>query len=405
MKAGLLKIFLSAALTISFAAASGLAEVIPVKAVSDESRKLSRMPSDPIVQGTDGVKWAIDANMVLYFEAGRLGTEGNWSRDFSSQINEIRVIPNEKYSRLILPAMSAGLFMGFGSLTEIDTDRFDTSEVFTMEHMFSWCSSLKELDLSSFDTRSVSNMRSLFSDCRSLERLDLSSFDTANLRNLGCYEMFSNCFALNTVSLSRDFFKGNMSCGCPYSEETKWVPFSDPDHARTWWEMNEGWDDEGPEWYRVHCSRLDLNTDGGTEIDSLYERTGSIVDLTPFIPARTGYGFTGWYLDPECTEKADDAYLLKSDSMLYAGWQIENRMLTFDTKGGAEMDPVFCPYGNMLDLNDYVPKRPDYRFTGWHTDARCLNRVENTILMNSDRTLYAGWSANPFYFGRWPDES
>ncbi|MCF0260308.1 MAG: InlB B-repeat-containing protein [Erysipelotrichaceae bacterium] len=393
MKAKFTKIFLSTALMISFAPAAGLTDVIPVEAAShiNVNGEANGMPSNPIAKGTDGVKWAIDANMVLYFETGWLGKEGNWKRNYQHQIKEIRVVPNAYHSKLILPESCTGLFSGFNRLTKIDTALFDTSNVSTMDLMFNWCCSLRELDLSSFSTRNVCLMLGMFSDCRILEKLDLSHFDTSGMRDYSCYDMFENCFALKKIHLSKGFFKGPMSVAAPFTEETRWVPLSNPEHARTWAEMDDDWDDKESGWWCVDCSRLDWNVNGGTEIPALYERTGGSIDISKYIPDRPGHNFTGWYLDPECTEKADRIISMDSDKTVYAGWQIQKKTLTFDSLGGTEMDPVTLDYGSTVDLNSYLPQRDEYRFTGWYTDPKCVNPSESTIILESDTTLYAGW--------------
>ncbi len=38
-------------------------------------------------------------------------------------------------------------------------------------------------------------------------------------------------------------------------------------------------------------------------------------------PTRAGYDFTGWYLDAECTEEAEETYTLENDMEFYAGWK------------------------------------------------------------------------------------
>ncbi len=42
--------------------------------------------------------------------------------------------------------------------------------------------------------------------------------------------------------------------------------------------------------------------------------------ITP-VATRQGYEFTGWYLDPNCTNKADSSIVLRGDTTVYAGWK------------------------------------------------------------------------------------
>ena len=269
MKTKILKLLISTALILPFASApvradSNAAKAVPARqmqmtaetggpepaAAEDSLKKESEsdigtetwsMPDCPLVSGTAGVKWAVDANMVLYFEAGELNTAKNWKKDLIHLIKEIRVVPNAEYGNLILPEDCIELFRGFSSLTKVDTARFDTSRVCLMQSMFADCTSLKHLDLSSFDTSQVQDMEGMFLNCSSLESLDLSGFDTRQVRVmrsmfLNCsslesldlshfdtslvwdcdaMDMLEGCTSLVKINFSKDFFQGDMVEACP----------------------------------------------------------------------------------------------------------------------------------------------------------------------------------------------
>ena len=85
-------------------------------------------------------------------------------------------------------------------LTSLDLSTFDTSQVTNMSFMFSDCSSLTVLGLSSFDTSQVTNMCAMFYHCKGLTNLDLSTFDTSQVTNMGF--MFSGCSGLASLDLS-----------------------------------------------------------------------------------------------------------------------------------------------------------------------------------------------------------
>ena len=93
------------------------------------------------------------------------------------------------------------LFAGLQSLQKIVGMQYlNTSEMTTMESMFSGCWDLKELNLSHFDTRNVSTMRWMFGWATELENLDLRSFDTRNVADMS--HMFYECMDMKTVDLS-----------------------------------------------------------------------------------------------------------------------------------------------------------------------------------------------------------
>lgn len=91
---------------------------------------------------------------------------------------------------------------GFTKLTCIENlaSLLDTSNVSTMNRMFSFCKVLTDLDLSTFDTSQVTNMGFMFSGCSGLASLDLSGCNTFNVTDTR--SMFSDCSGLITIYAS-----------------------------------------------------------------------------------------------------------------------------------------------------------------------------------------------------------
>ena len=112
---------------------------------------------------------------------------------------EVIVYPEEAGSPLVANKSCYRMFYKI-SVTSINFNNFDTSNVTKMNYMFYNCASLTSLDLSSFDTSNVTNMRYMFSGCKLLTSLDLSSFDTSNVTNM--MAMFSICESLTSLDLS-----------------------------------------------------------------------------------------------------------------------------------------------------------------------------------------------------------
>ena len=96
--------------------------------------------------------------------------------------------------------MSSVRLRYYSSLENLDLSSFNTSNVISMDSMFSNCSSLTGLDLSSFNTSNVISMDSMFQSCSNLINLDLSSFNTSNVTDM--YAMFDNCSSLISLNLS-----------------------------------------------------------------------------------------------------------------------------------------------------------------------------------------------------------
>ena len=94
---------------------------------------------------------------------------------------------------------SSGMFYYKKSLTNIDFNNVDTSNVTNMREMFDGCSKLTSLDLSNFDTSNVTYMYAMFLDCSNLTSLDLSGFNTSNVTNMS--NMFDHCSQLTSLDL------------------------------------------------------------------------------------------------------------------------------------------------------------------------------------------------------------
>ncbi len=122
--------------------------------------------------------------------------EGNlapWCNSLS--ITSIKIIND------IVPKKTAFWFYRVYGLTLIDGfEKINTSNVTSMESMFTDCNRMSSLDLSSFDTSRVTNMQSMFQDCSSLTSLDLRGFDTSKVTDMSY--MFERCMALENLNIS-----------------------------------------------------------------------------------------------------------------------------------------------------------------------------------------------------------
>ena len=129
-------------------------------------------------------------------------TPGDWSSEvvLTTSNNDVKpALLNKIYNSDVELMADVGLRY-YSSLENLDLSSFNTSNVTTMERMFSCCSSLTSLDVSNFNTSNVTNMDWMFSDCSSLTSLNLSSFNTSEVTNMR--RMFDNCLSLTSLDLS-----------------------------------------------------------------------------------------------------------------------------------------------------------------------------------------------------------
>ena len=65
---------------------------------------------------------------------------------------------------------------------------------------------------------------------------------------------------------------------------------------------------------------LTFETNGGSKIEPIVNKEGTVVELKNFAPTKTGYTFAGWYLDSKLTTKASSTVTLSKDMTVYAKW-------------------------------------------------------------------------------------
>lgn len=144
------------------------------------------------------VRAYVDANILYVVSDGRIGFPKDSSFLFAGFVNA-------KYIEFINAVDTSNvvsmerLFSGCHNLMKLDLSWFDTGRVENMKHMFAKCRSLMDLDVSMFDTARVTNMESMFYGCKMLTKLNLAGFDTSSVTTL--VQMFAYCEAIPSIDV------------------------------------------------------------------------------------------------------------------------------------------------------------------------------------------------------------
>src|SRR5699024_2453956 len=97
---------------------------------------------------------------------------------------------------------------------------------------------------------------------------------------------------------------------------------------------------------------------------------------------------------------ANSSMVVSSSVTLYAQWSYnggsstedDEHLLKFESNGGTEFDDVGPEdHSFTVDLDDYIPSRPGYVFTGWYRQRNLTSRVSGNFNVTGVITLYAGW--------------
>ncbi len=105
--------------------------------------------------------------------------------------------------------------------------------------------------------------------------------------------------------------------------------------------------------------------------------------------------FAGWYLNPDDFELMDPLASYKmpeTDLTFYARWVPVDCTVTFDTRGGSEVEAQMVPRGSCAALPQ-EPVRDNYTFAGWYTADG--DRWNFDKVITGDTTLYGAWKTVP----------
>lgn len=102
----------------------------------------------------------------------------------------------------------------------------------------------------------------------------------------------------------------------------------------------------------------------------------------------------GWYTNDTFSEESlfNSTTMPAKNIVLYLRWAGDLYKVTFDTKKGKKMDPVFIEYDAPVNFNrEYVPTRDNHIFGGWFLDKKLKNKCLYRNMPKKNIKLYARW--------------
>ena len=133
---------------------------------------------------------------------------------------------------------------------------------------------------------------------------------------------------------------------------------------------------------------ITFETNGGDTIAPLtvaYDATFSIED-----PVKEGYAFIDWYLDAELSEEFNLTEMTDSDFDLFAKWQINLYVITFDTSGGSLIDSITQEFNTSI-TEPANPFLEGYAFRGWYQFGDFVGGFTFDTMPGRDVELVAAW--------------
>lgn len=131
--------------------------------------------------------------------------------------------------------------------------------------------------------------------------------------------------------------------------------------------------------------QVNFDSQGGESIQPMTYTIEQGIDSLP-TPTRNGYEFLGWYDGDSKVENIPVGST--NDRNLVAHWKANEYILSFNSDGGSEVDPVtFTPVQEVTDLP--TPTKKGYTFLGWYDGDEKVTKLEKGTV--GDLTLTAKW--------------
>jgi len=120
---------------------------------------------------------------------------------------------------------------------------------------------------------------------------------------------------------------------------------------------------------------------------------GFTVTNTP-TPTRTGYEFTGWFIDEEATKQFEE--MPTNDLPVYAGWKILQFTISFNSNNGEQVTSITQDYDTKVNQPS-DPEKEGHTFAGWYTDDETFEEEYTfTTMPAEDIELFAKWDVNKY---------
>ena len=145
-------------------------------------------------------------------------------------------------------------------------------------------------------------------------------------------------------------------------------------------------------WMLASCTTPEITvtyvTNGGSLVAKETVSQGTSIDEPD--TTKEGYSFTGWYADVTLTTLFNFEETIIRNITLYAGWSINQYLLTFQFNNGADDYVVSANYSYSFDAPQ-EPTLEGHTFGGWYEDASYETEFTKSTMPSKNMTIYAKW--------------
>ena len=141
--------------------------------------------------------------------------------------------------------------------------------------------------------------------------------------------------------------------------------------------------------WKVNSYIITYHTNGGTPINKSTHLFGSEINA-PLPPTKEGHSFEGWFEDSALKNEFTFQTMPSRDLNLYAKWIPNTYKITFDSKGGSEVEDIVAEYNAEIKAPP-IPQFQGHRFLGWFLDEDYKQEFIFSKMPLNGAHLYAKW--------------
>ncbi len=139
--------------------------------------------------------------------------------------------------------------------------------------------------------------------------------------------------------------------------------------------------------YALWQNTIVFESNDGSFVEAITLLAGEEI-AEPEAPTKEGHSFIAWFTDENLEDEFVFSVMPEPNIILYAKWQVNEYVVTFETNGGDPLDPVTLDYGT--SLADHQTSREGFIFNGWHLEDILTTLVTTVPAMNV--TVYVKWA-------------
>mgnify|MGYP003289524400 CR=1 FL=1 len=142
--------------------------------------------------------------------------------------------------------------------------------------------------------------------------------------------------------------------------------------------------------WELHKYYITFETNGGNRLEKVDVGNGLLPGELPK-PVKEGFNFIGWFYDDKFNHSFDPNLPITEDTILYAKWEEQRFLVTFNANGGTISVPSLVVGYNQKINNLPTAEKVGHTFDGWYTDTYLTKKYDNGPV-KSDLVLYAKYT-------------